>query len=141
MRADQFHIDRDSHQLTLNGHVHMTLYREQEMNARCLFVSGAFAAAGAGAVAADAGSGRAASMTPMRRSMSRPTNSWPTSMPRPAPIRGNVIVIQGDMQHARQSVRLNVVGKDNKPDKIFANGNVVVDSPTSGTRHRRQRRL
>ena len=46
---------------------------------------------------------------------------------------GNVLVVQGDMRMRANSVRLNVVGKDNKPDKIFANGNVVVDSPTSGT--------
>ncbi|HEY2835199.1 MAG TPA: lipopolysaccharide transport periplasmic protein LptA [Rhizomicrobium sp.] len=46
---------------------------------------------------------------------------------------GNVIVIQGDMRMRANSVRLNVVGKENKPDKIFANGNVVVDSPNSGT--------
>ena len=46
---------------------------------------------------------------------------------------GNVIVVQGDMRMRANSVRLNVVGKENKPDKIFANGNVVVDSPNSGT--------
>lgn len=46
---------------------------------------------------------------------------------------GNVIVIQGDMRMRANSVRLNVVGKENKPDKILANGNVVVDSPNSGT--------
>jgi len=46
---------------------------------------------------------------------------------------GNVIVIQGDMRMRANSVRLNVVGKENKPDKIFANGGVVVDSPNSGT--------
>jgi lipopolysaccharide export system protein LptA len=46
---------------------------------------------------------------------------------------GNVLVIQGDMRMRANSVRLNVTGKDNKPDKIFASGNVVVDSPTSGT--------
>ena len=46
---------------------------------------------------------------------------------------GNVLVIQGDMRMRANSVRLNVAGKDNKPDKIFASGNVVVDSPTSGT--------
>ena len=46
---------------------------------------------------------------------------------------GNVVVIQGDMRMRANTVRLNVVGKDNKPDKIFANGNVVVDSPNSGT--------
>ena len=46
---------------------------------------------------------------------------------------GNVIVIQGDMRMRANSVRLNVVGNENKPDKIFANGNVVVDSPNSGT--------
>jgi lipopolysaccharide export system protein LptA len=46
---------------------------------------------------------------------------------------GNVLVVQGDMRMRANSVRLNVVGKDNKPDKIFATGGVVVDSPTSGT--------
>ena len=46
---------------------------------------------------------------------------------------GNVIVVQGDMRMRANSVRLNIVGKENKPDKIFANGNVVVDSPNSGT--------
>ena len=46
---------------------------------------------------------------------------------------GNVPVVQGDMRMRANSVRLNVVGKDNKPDKILASGNVVVDSPNSGT--------
>ena len=46
---------------------------------------------------------------------------------------GNVVVIQSDTRMRANSVRLNVTGKDNKPDKIFANGNVVVDSPNSGT--------
>jgi len=46
---------------------------------------------------------------------------------------GNVLVVQGDMRMRANSVRLNVVGKDNKPDKILANGNVVVNSPNSGT--------
>lgn len=46
---------------------------------------------------------------------------------------GNVVVIQSDMRMRANSVRLNVTGKDNKPDKIYASGNVVVDSPNSGT--------
>jgi lipopolysaccharide export system protein LptA len=46
---------------------------------------------------------------------------------------GNVVVIQSDMRMRANSVRLDVTGKDNKPDKIFASGNVVVDSPNSGT--------
>ena len=46
---------------------------------------------------------------------------------------GNVVVVQGDMRMRANSVRLNVVGNDNKPDKIFATGEVVVDSPNSGT--------
>ena len=46
---------------------------------------------------------------------------------------GNVVITQGDMRMRANTVRMNVVGKDNKPDKIFAQGNVVVDSPTSGT--------
>jgi lipopolysaccharide export system protein LptA len=46
---------------------------------------------------------------------------------------GNVLVVQGNMRMRANSVRLNVMGKDNKPDKILATGNVVVDSPNSGT--------
>ena len=46
---------------------------------------------------------------------------------------GNVIVIQSDMRMRANSVRLNTTGKDSKPDKIFASGAVVVDSPNSGT--------
>lgn len=46
---------------------------------------------------------------------------------------GNVIVTQGDIRLRANAVRLHVTGKDNKPDKIFANGHVVVDSPNSGT--------
>jgi lipopolysaccharide export system protein LptA len=46
---------------------------------------------------------------------------------------GNVLVTQGDIRLRANSIRLNVTGKDNKPDKIFANGSVVVDSPNSGT--------
>ena len=40
---------------------------------------------------------------------------------------GNVVITQGDMRMRANSVRMNVVGKDNKPDKIFAQGNVVVE--------------
>jgi len=46
---------------------------------------------------------------------------------------GNVLVAQGDIKLRANTVRLNVAGKNNAPDKIYANGNVVVDSPTSGT--------
>ena len=46
---------------------------------------------------------------------------------------GNVVVIQSDMRMRANSVRLNVVGKESKPDKIYASGAVVVDSPNSGT--------
>lgn len=46
---------------------------------------------------------------------------------------GNVVVTQGDIKMRANTVRLNVVGKSNNPDKIVANGNVVVDSPNSGT--------
>jgi lipopolysaccharide export system protein LptA len=46
---------------------------------------------------------------------------------------GNVIVTQGDIRLRANAVRLNVTGKDNKPDKIFASGKVVMDSPNSGT--------
>jgi lipopolysaccharide export system protein LptA len=46
---------------------------------------------------------------------------------------GNVLVSQGDIKMRANTVRLNVVGKNNNPDKIIANGNVVVDSPNSGT--------
>ena len=46
---------------------------------------------------------------------------------------GNVMVTQCDMKMRSNTLRVNVVGKNNSPDKIFANGNVVMDSPTSGT--------
>lgn len=46
---------------------------------------------------------------------------------------GNVLVVQGDIKMRANSMRVNVVGKSNKPDKILASGKVVVDSPTSGT--------
>ena len=46
---------------------------------------------------------------------------------------GNVIVIQSDMRMRANSMRMNVTGKESKPDKIFADGNVVVDSVNSGT--------
>jgi len=43
---------------------------------------------------------------------------------------GNVIITQGEIKMRANSVRINVIG--GKPDKIYANGNVVVNSP-SGT--------
>jgi lipopolysaccharide export system protein LptA len=43
---------------------------------------------------------------------------------------GNVIITQGDVRMRANTVRINVI--NNKPDKIYANGNVVVDS-ASGT--------
>jgi lipopolysaccharide export system protein LptA len=43
---------------------------------------------------------------------------------------GNVIITQGDIRMRANTVRINVV--NNKPDKIYANGDVVVDS-ASGT--------
>jgi len=46
---------------------------------------------------------------------------------------GNAVVTQGDMQMRADSVRVDVVGNNNRPDKIVATGHVVVDSPASGT--------
>jgi lipopolysaccharide export system protein LptA len=46
---------------------------------------------------------------------------------------GNAVVTQGDIRMRADSVRVDVVGSDNRPDKIVANGHVVVDSPASGT--------
>lgn len=43
---------------------------------------------------------------------------------------GNVVIVQGDIRMRADTVRINVI--DNKPNKIFANGNVVVNS-ASGT--------
>jgi lipopolysaccharide export system protein LptA len=43
---------------------------------------------------------------------------------------GNVIITQGDIRMRANTVRINVI--NNKPDKIYASGNVVVDS-ASGT--------
>ena len=44
---------------------------------------------------------------------------------------GNVMVSQGDMKLRANQVRISTVG--GKADKVTANGNVVVDSPSSGT--------
>jgi lipopolysaccharide export system protein LptA len=43
---------------------------------------------------------------------------------------GNVLIIQGDMKLRANMVKLSTV--NSKLDKVFANGNVVVDSPKSG---------
>lgn len=45
--------------------------------------------------------------------------------------QGNVVVVQGDMKLRANSVRMTTV--NGKADKVYANGNVVVDSPKSGT--------
>jgi lipopolysaccharide export system protein LptA len=44
---------------------------------------------------------------------------------------GNVVIIQGDMKLRANMVKLTTV--NGKADKVVANGNVVVDSPKSGT--------
>lgn len=44
---------------------------------------------------------------------------------------GNVVVVQADMKLRANSVRMTTV--NGKADKVYANGNVVVDSPKSGT--------
>jgi lipopolysaccharide export system protein LptA len=44
---------------------------------------------------------------------------------------GNVMVTQGDVKMRSNQVRVATV--DGKMDKVFASGNVVVDSPKSGT--------
>ena len=43
---------------------------------------------------------------------------------------GNVVITQGEIRMRANTVRINVIG--GKPDKIYANGGVVVNSP-SGT--------
>jgi len=45
--------------------------------------------------------------------------------------KGNVVVVQGDMKLRANSVRMSTV--NGKADKVLASGNVVVDSPKSGT--------
>ncbi|HEX4178513.1 MAG TPA: lipopolysaccharide transport periplasmic protein LptA [Rhizomicrobium sp.] len=44
---------------------------------------------------------------------------------------GNVLVVQGDTKLRANTVKMTTV--NGKTDKIFADGNVVVDSPNSGT--------
>ncbi|HUE65463.1 MAG TPA: lipopolysaccharide transport periplasmic protein LptA [Rhizomicrobium sp.] len=44
---------------------------------------------------------------------------------------GNVLVVQGDTKMRSNQVRVSTV--NGKADKVFASGNVVVDSPASGT--------
>jgi lipopolysaccharide export system protein LptA len=45
---------------------------------------------------------------------------------------GNVVVTQGDFKLRADKVRVNVV--EGKPDRIFANGNVVFDAPSGAAR-------
>ncbi len=45
--------------------------------------------------------------------------------------QGNVVVIQGDMKLRANQVHMSTV--NGKADKVLASGNVVVDSPRSGT--------
>lgn len=45
--------------------------------------------------------------------------------------QGNVVVVRGDMKLRANTVRMTTV--NGKADKVLANGNVVVDSPKSGT--------
>ena len=44
---------------------------------------------------------------------------------------GNVVITQGDMKLRANTVKLTTV--NGKADKVVASGNVVVDSPKSGT--------
>jgi lipopolysaccharide export system protein LptA len=44
---------------------------------------------------------------------------------------GNVLVVQGDMKMRANNVHMTTI--NGKTDKVFASGNVVVDSPSSGT--------
>ena len=44
---------------------------------------------------------------------------------------GNVVVVQGDTKMRSNQVRVSTV--NGKADKVYATGNVVVDSPASGT--------
>ena len=44
---------------------------------------------------------------------------------------GNVLVVQGDTKLRANTVKMTTV--NGKTDKVYASGNVVVDSPTSGT--------
>jgi lipopolysaccharide export system protein LptA len=44
---------------------------------------------------------------------------------------GNVLVVQADMKMRANTVKMTTV--NGKTDKVYASGNVVVDSPTSGT--------
>jgi lipopolysaccharide export system protein LptA len=45
--------------------------------------------------------------------------------------QGNVVVVQGDMKLRANQVHMSTV--NGKADKVLASGNVVVDSPRSGT--------
>lgn len=45
--------------------------------------------------------------------------------------QGNVVVVQGDMKLRANTVHMSTV--NGKADKVYADGNVVVDSPKSGT--------
>ena len=132
MRADQFHYDRASHQLVLDGHVRMTLDRKPANETRAAFRSGSCCRAapgdrrGAGPrsrVKHDANAPINISADKFLADSNAKTGTW----------TGNVWSCRATCACAPIPCASMSIGKDNKPDKIFANGNVVVDSPTSGT--------
>jgi lipopolysaccharide export system protein LptA len=90
------------------------------------------------AFAAAAGINPAAAQKPARPDANAPINISADKLlldsnAKTGTYSGNVVVTQGDIRMRANSVRVNVVGKDNRPDKVLASGNVVVDSPNSGT--------
>ena len=138
LRADQFHADRTTNILTLSGHVQMTLIRSQEMKTvLALFAAAAFAAP-AFAVSAQAAPAPKASKAPItgQHDNNAPINISSDSFQadlngKSGTYTGNVVVVQGDTKLRANQVQIITV--NGKADKITASGNVVVDSPTSGT--------
>ncbi len=64
--------------------------------------------------------------------MSAETASTPTLNAKSGVYSGNVLVSQGEMKLRADTVRVNTTA--GKPDKIFANGNVVFNAPNGTAR-------
>ena len=137
LRADTFELDRLTKQITLHGHVHMTINASGGTSSMKRALILAVLLAGGSAQAATA---LATTPPAVHHDANQPIavssdNFVAEKNPASAggitgTYSGNVIITQGDIRMRSNSVRIVVV--NNKPQKIFFNGNVVVNS-ASGT--------
>ena len=135
LRADQFHSDRATQHSHLDGHVHMTLIGNEEMKRALLILLLAAIAALPPPAFGAAPRRQAASLA--KHDTNAPINISADKFPGRSQRQDRHLYRQcrGDPgRHAACApIRCASTTVNGKADKIFASGNVVVDSPTSGT--------